>query len=405
MARKRTKKRTHPGANQPAPANGHATTSSPKSMVIRIGAGEVGSSISQLTRDVRRVMEPGTASRLKERRGNKLKDYVVMCGPLGVTHLLLFSRSESGNTNLRIASAPRGPTMHFRVESYSLCRDVQRVQKHALGGGSEFLTPPLLVMDSFTRPNSDSKSAVPKHLETLAATVFRSLFPPINPTTTPLKTVRRVVLFKRETADDGTFIVNFRHYAITTRTAGLSRPLRRIKAAEKLMATKSSRHSKVPNLGKLEDIADYMMADGYATDATSGSEIESDAEVEILEPTSKKVLPASKAAQASTTTTTAPEDEQDGVERVGVKLVELGPRMRLRLTKVEEGLCAGKILWHEYVRKSGAEVRDLERRWERRRVEKEARRREQKENLERKKGKGEGDDVDMDDEEEEEEEE
>ncbi|KAF4587882.1 Brix domain protein [Ophiocordyceps camponoti-floridani] len=341
-------------------------------MVIRIGAGEVGSSISQLTRDVRRVMEPGTASRLKERRGNKLKDYVVMCGPLGVTHLLLFSR------------------------------DVQRVQKHALGGGSEFLTPPLLVMDSLTRPNSDSKSAVPKHLETLAATVFRSLFPPINPTNTPLKTVRRVVLVKREAADDGTFIVNFRHYAITTRAAGLSRPLRRIKAAEKLMATKSSRHSKVPNLGKLEDIADYMMAEGYATDATSGSEMESDAEVEILEATSKKVVTASKAAQAAGT---APEDEDDGVERVGVKLVELGPRMRLRLTKVEEGLCAGKILWHEYVRKSGAELRDLDRRWERRRVEKEARRREQRENLERKRGKGEGDDVDMDDDDDDDEEE
>ena len=34
-------------------------------MVIRIGAGEVGSSVSQLVKDVRGMMEPGTASRLK----------------------------------------------------------------------------------------------------------------------------------------------------------------------------------------------------------------------------------------------------------------------------------------------------------------------------------------------------
>lgn len=34
-------------------------------MVIRAGAGEVGSSVSQLVKDVRRMMEPGTASRLK----------------------------------------------------------------------------------------------------------------------------------------------------------------------------------------------------------------------------------------------------------------------------------------------------------------------------------------------------
>jgi len=37
----------------------------PKSMVIRIGAGEVGSSVSQLVQDVRQVMQPDTALRLK----------------------------------------------------------------------------------------------------------------------------------------------------------------------------------------------------------------------------------------------------------------------------------------------------------------------------------------------------
>lgn len=145
MARKRTKKRTHLGANNKEVNDaGHASARDPKSMVIRIGAGEVGSSVSQLAADVRRVMEPGTASRLKERRGNKLKDYLVMCGPLGVTHMMLFSRSEGGNTNLRVGLAPRGPTMHFRVEKYSLCKDVQRAQKHPRGGGKEFLTAPLV---------------------------------------------------------------------------------------------------------------------------------------------------------------------------------------------------------------------------------------------------------------------
>jgi ribosome biogenesis protein SSF1/2 len=147
MARPRTKKRTHVGARNPAnPAavTGHASLRDPKSMVIRVGAGEVGSSVSQLALDVRRVMEPGTASRLKERRGNRLRDFVTMCGPLGVTHLLLFSRSESGNTNLRLALAPRGPTLHFRVESYSLSKDVQRAQRHPKGGGKEFSTAPLV---------------------------------------------------------------------------------------------------------------------------------------------------------------------------------------------------------------------------------------------------------------------
>lgn len=150
MAKRRTKKRTHaaaanPNAKSGAPQSvGKIDLNNPKSMVIRIGAGEVGTSISQLATDVRRVMEPGTASRLKERKANRLRDYVTMCGPLGVSHLLLFSRSETGNTNLRVATTPQGPTLHFRVEKYSLARDVRRAQKHPLGGGKEYITPPLV---------------------------------------------------------------------------------------------------------------------------------------------------------------------------------------------------------------------------------------------------------------------
>lgn len=146
MARRRTKKRTHVGASIPAgkavPAN--QVSRAPKSMVIRIGAGEVGPSVSQLVKDVRAMMEPGTAARLKERRNNRLRDYVTMAGPLGVTHLMLFSRSTSGNTNLRLALTPRGPTLNFRVEKYSLCKDVKKALKHPKGGGKEYLTAPLV---------------------------------------------------------------------------------------------------------------------------------------------------------------------------------------------------------------------------------------------------------------------
>jgi len=145
MAHKRTKKRTHVGAKG-GQDKAIATQASraPKSMVIRIGAGEVGPSVSQLVKDVRLMMEPGTAARLKERRSNRLRDYITMSGPLGVSHLMLFSRSESGNTNMRLAVTPRGPTLHFRVEKYSLCKDVKKALKHPKGGGKEYLTAPLV---------------------------------------------------------------------------------------------------------------------------------------------------------------------------------------------------------------------------------------------------------------------
>lgn len=269
-------------------------------------------------------------------------------------------------------------------------------------------------MNNFSRPDSDAKSKVPKHLESLATTVFQSLFPPINPQATPLKSIRRVLLLNREESkeDDGTFILNFRHYAITTRSTGVSKQLRRINAAEQFMSTKTSRKSKMPNLGKLEDIADYMTGeggDGYVTDVTSGSELDTDAEVEVLDSAPRRLLSARarQAAAARNPDAEAAVEEEDSVERRAVKLVELGPRMRLRLTKVEEGLCGGKVMWHEYVHKTKEEIKELEKKWEQKRQEKEARKREQKANVERKKaakakngtkeGGGEGD-ADDDDE-------
>lgn len=150
MARRRTKKRTHVGANNGPPGkapNPNSISRAPKSMVIRIGAGEVGPSVSQLVRDVRAMMEPDTASRLKERRSNRLRDYLTMAGPLGVSHLLLFSRSDTGNTNLRLALTPRGPTLHFRVEKYSLCKDIRKALNRPKGSGREHLTPPLVIWE------------------------------------------------------------------------------------------------------------------------------------------------------------------------------------------------------------------------------------------------------------------
>lgn len=248
-----------------------------------------------------------------------------------------------------------------------------------------------LVMNNMSRPDADNNSKVPKHLESLATTVFRSMFPPINPQATPLKSIRRVVLINREQSeeDDGTFVLSFRHYAITTRHTGVSKQLRRINAAEKLMTAKTSRQSHMPNLGKLQDISDYMVGGengegGYMTDATSGSEADTDAEIEVLDSAPRKVL-STKARLAAELNGEQEQTEEGSVERRAVKLVELGPRMRLRLTKVEDGLCGGKIMWHEYINKSKDEVKELEKRWQKRRQEKEARKSAQRANVDRKK--------------------
>ena len=263
-------------------------------------------------------------------------------------------------------------------------------------------------MNNFSSPSADANSKVPRHLESLTTTAFQSLFPPINPQTTPLKSIRRILLLNREQSDDGTFIVNFRHYAITTKAVGLSRPLRRLNAAERMLKSKKGKKGGLPNLGKLKDISEFMIGgedgEGYMTEGTSGSEPESDAEIEVLETATKKVQ--SGKARAAEQDSDDDEAANDNVERRAVKLVELGPRMRLRMTKVEEGVCTGKIMWHEYVHKSKEEIREMEKRWAQRKREKDARKKQQKENVERKRqtakagnkkaGDGGQDDDDMD---------
>ncbi|KAF3394659.1 Ribosome biogenesis protein SSF1 [Penicillium rolfsii] len=417
MAKARVKKRTHlrpQNASAAAAGKGSASsmTKAPKSMVIRVGASQVGTSVSQLVKDVRQMMEPDTAVRLKERKSNRLRDYTVMAGPLGVTHLMLFSKSKTGNTNMRLAVTPRGPTLHFQVENYSLCKDVERSLKRPRSGGQDHKTPPLLVMNNFNSPNATEDSKVPKRLETLTTTIFQSLFPPINPQAQPLSSIRRVMLLNREPSEseDGSYILNLRHYAIATKKTGVSKRIRRLDPKE--IRNRDKKKAAVPNLGKLEDAADYLLdpsAAGYTS--ASETELDTDAEVEVAESTTRKILNKREAQrQRAGDKAEKKAAATPGVEKRAVKLVELGPRMKLRLMKVEEGVCEGKIMWHDFITKSAQEVKSLEKSRETRRKEKELRKKQQKENIEKKKkakakakangeevDEDEGDDEDMDD--------
>lgn len=330
-----------------------------------------------------------------------------MAGPLGVTHLMLFSKSSTGNTNLRLAVTPRGPTLHFQVENYSLCKDVERALKRPRSGGQDHKTPPLLVMNNFNSTDATEDSKVPKRLETLTTTIFQSLFPPINPQATPLSSIRRVMLLNREPAEseeDDSYVLSLRHYAIVTKKTGMSKRIRRLDPKE--IRTRDKKKTAVPNLGKLADAADYLLdpsAAGYTS--ASETELDTDAEVEVAESTTRKVLNKREAQRMKAGEKVEKKaSATPGVEKRAVKLVELGPRLKLRLMKVEEGVCEGRVMWHDFITKSEAEVKSLDKSWASRRKEKEQRKKQQKENIERKKkdkakAKANGEKVEEDDDE------
>ncbi|CAG8440391.1 7649_t:CDS:2 [Funneliformis caledonium] len=271
----------------------------PKSFVFK--SGDVGKTVEALVRDMRRVMEPHTAIRLKERKSNRLKDFVAVAGQLGVTQFLIFTRTENG-TNFRLTKTPRGPTLCFRALKYSLIRDVLSSQISPISFGTEFLTSPLLVLNNFGGEEKQMK---------LMTTMFQSMFPSINVNKVQLAEARRVVLFNY---NSDTNTIDFRHYIIRVKPIGISKSVRRII------------NSNVPDLHEYHDISEFVLREGHFSESEAESGFE-------------------------TTVTLA----QDFVGKINkkadqraIKLVEVGPRMELQLVKIQSGFCDGEVLFHEF---------------------------------------------------------
>jgi ribosome biogenesis protein SSF1/2 len=242
--------------------------------------------------------------------------------------------------------------------------------------------------DDTSDPEAEVKRPpVPRHLESLVTTIFQSLFPPVAPQSMPLSSVRRVLLLNREPPSDpasSPYTITLRHYAITTKSRGLPKVIKRINNAEKVHR-RERKGKGLPNLGQLEDVADYIL-DEQAGNYTSASEseAETDAEVEILAQQTRKLHYKDKLEKKRARNDSNTRESYDGVEKRAIKLTEIGPRLKLRLVKVEEGMGEGKVMWHEYFEKSKEEQEEMEERWEARRKEKEQRKKIQKANVEKK---------------------
>lgn len=69
---------------------------------------------------------------------------MTMAPTLGVTHLLAFTLTDVA-PSLRIVRLSAGPTLSFRIERYSLLKDITRTSKRAKSIGTvEYLSPPLV---------------------------------------------------------------------------------------------------------------------------------------------------------------------------------------------------------------------------------------------------------------------
>ncbi|CAI5484909.1 unnamed protein product [Closterium sp. Yama58-4] len=275
----------------------------PRTMMF--ARGKVNILLKRLVQDMRKMLLPFTALKLKESRKNTLKDFLHVAGPLGVTHFLMLSKSDV-SPYLRVARTPRGPTLTFRILDYSLAADVAKSQRRPYVPAGVFESPPLVVMNGmgasgkgtehlklmtimfqnmfppinvstlmtimfqnmfppinvstlmtimfqnmFPPINVSTLMTImfqnmfpPINVSTLMTIMFQNMFPPINVSTVKLSDCRRVLLLNHDPAS-GT--IDLRHYAITARPVGVSKPLRNL-----------VHHHALPNLSHLSDISELV---------------------------------------------------------------------------------------------------------------------------------------------------
>jgi ribosome biogenesis protein SSF1/2 len=192
-------------------------------MVITAPKTSLPHTLQVLQSELRKVMSPFTAQKLKERRYNTLKDFSHVATLMKVTHLLLLApggkrkvdrvdtasgaadglASEGASTAgagalLKIGRMPQGPTLTLRVTKYSLCRQVRLGQKRSYDVKALYEHPPLVVLNNFGSTDGAAQSGpnaappVPAHLKLMRIT-FQNMFPPLDVASVKLADCRRVV--------------------------------------------------------------------------------------------------------------------------------------------------------------------------------------------------------------------
>ncbi|PLW11540.1 hypothetical protein PCANC_11013 [Puccinia coronata f. sp. avenae] len=417
---KRKKNRTHKKARE-APAT---ATKSPKSFIIKSTRAHHTStsatrsphhstSLNLLVKDFRKVMEPNTASHLRERKSNKFKDFLAMAGPLSVTHIIVFSQSEMStakqlehqpgetelisNLNLKIYKVPRGPTLTFKILRYSLMIDILNADKHPRSPGAEFKTEPLLIMNNFN-PDANATAEDVNRLN-LLTTTFRNLFPQIKVHEIQLVQTRRIVLLSYNPT---TRTIDFRHYLITIKPIGVSKALRKLMHGVSVPAQRTDEKSDKKNkhlldLGSIEDVAEYLLGKGKCgPGSTASSSGFTGAQSENTEAGSQSDYDGLSSEG---------EDESEGEEandrrvelpqnylgrgnvkntKKAIRLREIGPRMELGLVKIEQGLGGGDVLYHELIKKSKGEDQRIKKKIKEKEALKTQRKKQQEENVKKK---------------------
>lgn len=310
-----------------------ADKSTPKSIIIY--RGEVGHNVRNLMHEWRQVLLPWSSKKLHG-KNKSLKDFLAVASTFSVSHLQLFTAPSRG-TSLRIMRFFNGPTLTFRVPSFTLRSVImEKLRRPVSLDRAVWEVAPIVVLNNFSHPDAARRPEVP-----LLEATFKALFPTVNIHVVQSADIQRVVLFHY---DHTAHVVEVRHYFINARATGVS------KTVKKLL--ESRRPTK---LGTLESIDDVLEREDAWSDTDGEGE-----EVPLAQP------------------------YRQHREQCRIKLQEIGPRMTLELVKVENGFAAGEVIYHRIEHKTPREVQENASKVRARKAEKAKRKAIQDENVSRK---------------------
>ncbi len=346
-------------------------------------------------------MYPYTAVNLQESKVNTIRDYLSIVDVYGLSHMIMLTNTEK-NSYMRFAKMPRGPTLTFKVDDYVLAADIfenitnnlndEISEKKKMRISPKPLTKsfnhvPLVIMNGFNSPQISQEYTEPIKI---AAMMFQSFFPPINLNDIQLKKCKRVVLFNLKFNDEGIPIVEFRHYDIDIEKHSIKKTISNILNNKKM------------DLSRFTNISDYILKQsGY----TSGSDNE-DPDLGIVEAINDEVMredldndnseedpdntkdnnTKDKSSKKKKININAPVDNsKTEEEKVRIKLHEIGPRLNLKIHRIEEGFLKGNVLFHSDLNKSKKDVKEMMETLKEKKKIKRERKAEQQKNVEKKK--------------------
>lgn len=163
--------------------------------------------------------------------------------------------------------------------------------------------------DPLKAPPADGRDEFPtgEQERKIMSTMLNNLFPSLDLGIRKPSSVKRVVLVNFDATRD---IVEWRHYYVKQQPADLNNKLRKMVSNKRL-----------PNLSDVKDLSQYFAGNvGYV----------SESDVDNLPNSKLEVQEATKKGQITK-------------KKVGLRLFEIGPRMTLKLVKIEEGFLGVKF--------------------------------------------------------------